>query len=68
VDLLKGRVATDRENEALHSLIACAIASSRWVTAQEVLSSISQELQDRDWFRKAEAILAINTGDQSCPN
>jgi tetratricopeptide (TPR) repeat protein len=63
VDLLKGRVATDRENEALHSLIACAITSSRWVTAQEVLSSISQELQDRDWFRKAEAILAINTGD-----
>ena len=79
VDLLKRRVATDRESEALHTLIAAAINSRRWVTAREILTSISQELQDRDWFKKAEAILAINTGDikadekitrylKQCPN
>ena len=79
VNLLKGRVAIDRENEALHNLIAAAIDSRRWVTAREIFSSISQELQDRDWFKKAEAILAINTGDikvdekiarylKQCPN
>ena len=79
IDLLKDRVATDRESEALHTLIAAAINSRRYVTAREILASISQALQDRDWFKKAEAILAINTGDikadekiarflKQCPN
>src|SRR5262249_24069240 len=62
VDLLKNRVATDRESEALHTLIGAAINSRRSVTAREILASISQELQHQDWFRKTEAILAINTG------
>ena len=79
VDLLKARVATDRESEALHALIAASINSRHLVTAREILASISQELQDQDWFKKAEAILAINTGDikadekiarylKQCPN
>ena len=63
VDLLTGRVATDRESEALHTLIAATINSSRWVTARQILDSVSQGLQDRDWFKKADAILATNTGD-----
>ena len=63
VDLLRGRVATDRESDALHVLIAAAMSSHRWVTAREILTSISPEVQSRDWFKKAEAILAINTGD-----
>ena len=79
VDLLKGRVATDRESEALHTLLAAAINSRRWVTAREILAVISQSLQERDWFKRADAILAINTGDatadekigrylKQCPN
>jgi len=79
VDLLKGRVATDRESEALHTLIAAAINSRRWVTAREILAVSSQSLQERDWFKRADAILAINTGDakadekiarylKQCPN
>jgi PIN domain associated with the TPR-GreAB-C-PIN system len=62
VDLLKNRVATDRESEALHSLIGAVINSRRWVTAREILVSIPQALQDRDWFKKANSVLAINTG------
>ena len=65
VDLLFGRVAIDRESEALYTLLGAAINSRRWVTARETLASIPQEIQDRDWFRKAVAILAINTGDTS---
>jgi len=63
VELLTGRVATDRESEALHTLIAALINSRRWVTAREILDSISHELKELDWFKKADAILAINTGD-----
>jgi tetratricopeptide (TPR) repeat protein len=63
VDLLKGRVAMDRESEALHTLVGATINSRRWVTAREILASISPEVQNRDWFNKAEAILALNTGD-----
>jgi tetratricopeptide (TPR) repeat protein len=65
VDLLNGRVAIDRESEALHSLVAAAINSRRWVTARQTLASISERLHSRDWFKKAEAILAINTGDST---
>lgn len=63
VDLLTGRVATDRESEALHTLIAALINSRRWVTAREIMDSISQDLKELDWVKKADAILAINTGD-----
>jgi thioredoxin-like negative regulator of GroEL len=63
IDLLKGRVATDRESEALHILVGAAVNSRRWVTAREILASISPEVQTRNWFNKAEAILAIHTGD-----
>jgi tetratricopeptide (TPR) repeat protein len=63
VDLLKGRVATDRESEALHILVGATINSRRWVTARELLASISPEIQNRGWFNRADAILAIKTGD-----
>ncbi len=79
VDLLIDRVATDRESEALHTLIAVSINSRRWVTAVRILASISQSLQERDWFKRADAILAVNTGEakadekigrylRQCPN
>ena len=79
VDLLKGRVATDRESEALHTLVGATINSRRWVTARELLASIASGLQNQAWFNQAEAILAINTGDttadekisrylKQCPN
>lgn len=79
VDLLKGRVATDRESEGLHALIAASINSGFWVTARETLNSITQNLHGKAWFQRAEGILALNTGDvtadekiarylRQCPN
>ena len=65
IDLLKDRVATDRESEGLHTLIAASINSGHWVSARSILSAISPNLRGRDWFLKADAILAINTGDQT---
>lgn len=63
--LLKGRVATDRESEGLYLLISASINSSSWVTARETLDSVSLSLQGKEWFQRAEAILALNTGDVS---
>lgn len=79
VELLTGRVATDRESEALHTLIAASINSRRWVTARQILATVAQNCQDRDWFKRTDAILAINTGEtkaddkigrylRQCPN
>lgn len=65
VDLLKGRVATDRESDALLILITASINSGFWVTARETLDSISPKLKGNEWFQRAEAILALNTGDAS---
>jgi tetratricopeptide (TPR) repeat protein len=65
VELLKGRVATDRENEGLLVLIAASINSSFWVTARETLNNVSPSLHEKQWFQRAEAILALNTGDTS---
>jgi len=63
VGLLKNRVATDRENEGLQVLIASSINSGAWVTARETVGSISTNLHKTEWFLRADAILAINTGD-----
>ena len=63
VDLLNRRVTTDRESDALKMLIGAAIDARRWVTAREIMASASVGVRDRLWFKKAEAILAIDTGD-----
>jgi len=63
VGLLRNYVATDRENEGLQVLIASSINSGLWVTTREILSSISTNLQGTEWFLRADAIHAINTGD-----
>ncbi len=68
VDLLKQRVATDRANEGLHILIATCINAGFWLTAHETLDAISTDLRSTDWFRRADAILAINTGDPNADN
>lgn len=63
VNLLKDRVAPDRESDGLQILIASSINSGRWVTARETLCAVSVNLRGRDWFLRADAILALNTGD-----
>lgn len=63
VDLLKGRVATDRASEGLHVLIATSINSGFWATAREILDSVSADLRRTEWFQRADAIFSINTGD-----
>ena len=65
VDLLKGRVATDRESEALRILMASSINSTSWVTAHETLDAIPESLRGKDWFLKADALLALNTGNMA---
>ena len=52
VNLLKGRVAIDRENEALHNLIAAAIDSRRWVTAREIFLLFHKSFRIRIGSRK----------------
>jgi len=79
IDLLKGRVAIDRESEGLHVLISASINAGFWVTAREMLDAVTQNLKSHEWFLRADAILAINTGDaaadvkiarylKQCPN
>ncbi len=65
VDLLKGHVATDRDNEGLQSLIAAAINAKLWISAREILDSISDELKNDEWYLRANAILALQTGDST---
>lgn len=62
VQLLKDRVATDHESEALRLLIAAAINGGFWVTAQETLDAIRPPFRAEEWVQKAETILALNTG------
>ncbi len=63
IDLLRGRIATDRESEGLKVLILTSINSGYWATARETLNSISSNLRDKKWYKRAEAVLSINTGD-----
>lgn len=63
VDLLKDRVAVDRESEGLHILIGASINAGLLVTARDILSAVSQHLGERDWLQRADAIIAFNTGD-----
>ncbi|WP_041272554.1 tetratricopeptide repeat protein [Desulfitobacterium hafniense] len=65
VDLLKGKVATDYENEGFFLLIQALINSSLWVSVRELLSTVSISLQEKAWFQRTEIILAFNTGDPS---
>ena len=79
IELLKNRVATDRESEALNLLIETSIDKMHWATAHEIINSLPEEIREKNWYRKAEAILAIKTGDilanekitqylKQCPN
>ena len=63
IELLKGRVATDCESDALFILLAACINSGYVVTAREMLDSISDGLRKTDWYRRAKAIIAVNVGD-----
>lgn len=79
IELMKNRVATDHESEALKLLLETSINETYWATAREIINSLSKEIREKDWYRKAEAILAIRTGDilanekmdlylKQCPN
>jgi len=63
IDLLKGRIATDRYSDGLHLLITASINSGSWATAHKVLDSVSDELKEQEWFLKAKVIFALKTGD-----
>lgn len=63
IELLKDRVATDRESDALHLLISVSINSGFTVTAKKILDSVSMPLREKEWFQRAEVVLLLNTGD-----
>ena len=65
VHLLKDRVATDRESEGLHLLIAASINSDSLVTARKILDAVSPSLRGHEWFIRADTILAIKIGDSN---
>jgi tetratricopeptide (TPR) repeat protein len=64
VSLLKGRIDTSHDNEALRLLVASAINGQLWVTAQETLNAIPDAIRDQEWVQRALTILALNTGDR----
>jgi tetratricopeptide (TPR) repeat protein/uncharacterized protein YjhX (UPF0386 family) len=63
VKLLHGRIATDRDSEALQLLIAASINGRFWVAARETLNSVPQDIREKEWIQRAIVILALNTGD-----
>jgi hypothetical protein len=65
IELLKNHVATDRASEGLYVLLAAAINSGSLATAREILDSISEDLRDVEWIQRADAILALNSGNSS---
>ena len=65
VDVLQGRVATDRLNEGLKALIAATINGNMPVAAQSTIESLSPELRKNDWILRAEILLAFNIGEPS---
>ncbi len=62
VTLLKGRIETSYESEALRLLIAASINGQLWVAARETLEGVSSDLQGEKWVQQARTILALNTG------
>jgi tetratricopeptide (TPR) repeat protein len=79
IKILTDRVSLEEDNEGLYLLIAAVINSGSIVTAKTILCQVSEEIQEKDWYLRAIAILAINSGDpnaedkiakylRSCPN
>ena len=63
VSLLKGRVAADRESEALFALVAAAINGQFWRTARETLDAVSPAVAQGEVIQRARTVLAINAGE-----
>jgi len=62
IDLLKGKVATDHDNQGLKLLLETAIESRYWITAREIFDSVSSSLKTKQWFLKAEIFFSVRTG------
>ncbi|MGY6638096.1 MAG: tetratricopeptide repeat protein [Erythrobacter sp.] len=64
VDLLKDRVATDRENESLSLCIAAAMNGDLHKTASELLDSVPGEVVKERWYRRVRVALENKIGSE----
>jgi tetratricopeptide (TPR) repeat protein len=63
VDLLADHVSPSRDSPALHELIAAAANADRRAVLKRTLEALPGQLLDRPFYRKAQAALAIRSGD-----
>jgi len=64
VDLLKDRVATDRENEPLSLCIAAAMNGDLHKTASELLDCVPDEVVQERWYRRVRVALENKIGSE----
>jgi len=63
VSLLENHVAFDRMSEGLRLLVVACLNGGLSARAQSILGSLSPEAASHPFIKRAEAVLAINTGD-----
>ena len=64
VDLLKDRVATDRENEPLSLCIAAAMNGDLHKTASDLLDCVPDEVVQERWYRRVRVALENKIGSE----
>ncbi|MFW6030442.1 MAG: restriction endonuclease, partial [Halanaerobiales bacterium] len=62
IELLKDKVATDRDSKGLRLLIETSIESGHWATARKYFDLASDNLEHKKWFLKAKAFFSLKTG------
>ena len=61
--LLEQHVSTQHDSEALRLLVSALISSQKHRRALELYKTLPRELANKEWYLRARAILAINSGD-----
>ena len=61
--LLEQHVSTQHDSEALRLLVSALVSGQKYRRALELYDKFPSELANEEWFLRARAILAINSGD-----
>lgn len=61
--LLEQHVSTQHDSEALRLLVSALVSSQKHRRALELYDAFPSELANDEWYLRARAILAINSGD-----
>ncbi len=62
IELLKDKVATDRDSRGLRLLLETLIESGHWATARKYFDLASDNLENKKWFLRAKAFFSLKTG------